>query len=110
MNFASGDSMPFFSIAIGAFIIFRGVMTLTTGKINPREEAGLQGFSENGIRRYKILSAVTNILGGLVVIAISVVRLLDLVDRRVLGAVVLAILAVMIVAYVLIRNSCKNVE
>ena len=110
MNPKSVDYSFIAFIVVGIYIIFRGVTTLTTGKLHPREEAGLHEFSENGIRRFKLLSAVTNILGGLLVIGIAVAKLLNLVDRNVLCIGTLAILAVMLVAYFLIRNSCKNLK
>ena len=96
-------------IVIGIFIVFRGITTLTTGKLHPREEAGLKDFSENGIRRFKLLSALTNIIGGLAVIAMEVIRLLNLVDRNVLMIATLVVIAVMLAVYFLIRNSCKKI-
>ena len=108
MHIESGDYIFIFFIAFGIFIIFRGFTTLTTGKLHPREEAMLTQYSEKGIRRFKLLSAVTNIIGGLVVIGIAVVRLLNLIDRNVLRIASVAVIAVMLVIYFLIRNSCKK--
>ena len=108
MNFESLDVSFVIFIALGLYIIFRGVMTLATGKLHPREEAMLDGYSENGIKRFKILSAVTNIIGGLLVIGIALVRLLNIADRSVLSLVTLVVVAVMLVVYFLIRNSCKK--
>ena len=108
MNLNSNDWFFIFIIGIGIYTMIRGVMTLTTGKLHSKEEASLQGYSENGIRRYKLLSAVTNILGGLFVIILGVVRLLNLVDRNVLIITTLVILAVMVAVFLLIRNSCKK--
>ncbi len=110
MGLEAGNYSYIFLIAMGIYCIFRGVMLLITGKLQPREEAGLRGFSENGIRKYKILSAVMNIVGGVLVILITVVKLLNLVDRGVFVIAALAIIVVMLVVYFLIRNSCKNAK
>ena len=50
-----------------------------------------------------------NIVGGVLVILITVVKLLNLVDRGVFVIAALAIIVVMLVVYFLIRNSCKKV-
>ena len=109
MNLNSNDWFFIFIIGIGIYTMIRGVMTLTTGKLHPKEEAALQGYSENGIRRFKLLSALTNIIGGLAVIAMEVIRLLNLVDRNVLMIATLVVIAVMLAVYFLIRNSCKKI-
>ena len=110
MNTGSGEYLSFLFIAIGVYLLIRGFMTLTTGKLLPREEATLRDFSENGSKRFKLLASITNIISGLLVIVISVVKMLNLVSADVLRIATLGILAVLIVAYVLIRNSCKNMK
>ena len=70
----------------------------------------LNDFSENGLRKYKILSSVMNIVGGLLCVAVSVIKMFNLVDSFIFKVVVIAILVVMIVVYVIIRNSCKKAE
>ena len=97
-------------MVLGALCIGRGIMVLFTGKLGEREAARLRNLSENGIRRYKLLSAVNNILGGVVVIGAGVVRMLNLVDRNLYRIILLAILVVMVVVYVIIWNSCKNAK
>ena len=109
MNFESIDASFIIFIALGLYIIFRGVTTLATGKIHPREEAMLEGFSEKGIKRFKLLSAATNIVGGLLVIAVALIRLLNIVDKSVLSLAALAVVVVMLVIYFLIRNSCRKI-
>ena len=110
MNFVSDNLDSFVMIAFGIYFIIRGFMILTTGKLGPREEAKLHDFSEKGVKRYKVLSAATNIIGGLLTIGISIVGILHLVDRNVMRISVLAILAVLIAVYCIIRNSCKKVQ
>jgi len=95
-------------IIMGIYTIVRGIMILTTGKLGEREEAGLRGYSAEGIRRYKMLSAGMNIFGGLVVIVFSVIRMFNLIDPNVYRILVLVALVVMVVIYVVIRKSCKN--
>ena len=95
-------------LILGAYCIFRGVMVLLTGKLTEREEANLKDFSEKGLKRYRLLSAVMNIVGGVVVIGIALVRMLGLIEPNMFRILALAILAVMILVYVLIRRSCKT--
>ena len=51
-----------------------------------------------------------NIVGGLLCVAVSVIKMFNLVDSFIFKVVVIAILVVMIVVYVIIRNSCKKAE
>ena len=97
-------------IAIGVYCIVRGFMTLTTGNLPASEEARLRGYSENGIRKYKMLSAVTNLIGGVIVIAISVLKLLNLIQSDMLRIILVIILVIMVVVYILLRKSCKNTK
>ncbi|MBQ6322162.1 MAG: hypothetical protein IJI24_04740, partial [Lachnospiraceae bacterium] len=70
-------------LALGIYCIYKGIMVLTTGKLTAREETKLRSYSENGIRRYKMVSAVTNIFGGIMICAVSIIRMLNLIDTRV---------------------------
>lgn len=110
MNLETNQISYIVLILMGIYCIYRGVMLLMTGKLQQREEARLRGFSENGIRKYKMLSAVMNIVGGPLVIGIAVVRMLDLVDLTVFRIIALVIIAVMLIIYFVIRNSCKNMK
>jgi protein-S-isoprenylcysteine O-methyltransferase Ste14 len=96
--------------ALGLFTLARGIMILFTGKLGEREMARLRGFSENGIKKYKMLSAIMNIVGGLFVIAITVVKVMNLVERNLFIVIVLAVLAVMLAVYYFIWKSCKNAK
>ena len=95
---------------LGIFGIGRGLVVLLTGKLGERETARLRNFSETGVRRYKLLSAFSNIVGGAIVVVASAISMFTQVDRNLYRIVLLAILAVMVVAYVLIWNSCKNAK
>ena len=95
-------------LAVGIFCIYRGIMTFISGKLTEREEARLRDYSENGARKFRLLSAIMNIVGGVFVCVVTVIQMVNLVDRNVFRIVILAILAVMLAVYFLIRNSCKN--
>ena len=110
MNSGSIQFTQIMVIVIGIYCFFRGILTLATGKIPEREEARLGSLTENGLKKYKLLSAVMNIIGGVFITVIFVVRMLNLIEMNTFRMIALAILAVMIVAYVLIRNSCKNTK
>ena len=104
------DYGEYFFIAIGIYCIVVGFITLTTGKINPREQARLGDISENGLKRYKLLSAVFNIIGGLLTIAVSVVRMFNLIERNVFVVIVLSVVVLLIIGFIVARNSCKKVK
>ena len=97
-------------IALGIYCIVRGIITLTSGRLTAREEAKLGDYSENGARRYKMLSAVTNLLGGVLVIAISVLKILGYFEGNLFRIIALILVAALVVGYILIRNSCKNIQ
>ena len=97
-------------IVVGAYCVFRGVMTLLTGQIPKREEERLKDYSANGLRKYKLLSAFMNIFGGAFLIIAALIRLLNLVEPNLYRILLLVILAVMIVVYISIRNICKNTK
>ena len=97
-------------IIVGIYCLYRGFMILVSGKLTDREEARIRDFSANGVKRYKMLNAVMNLVGGVLVLVISVVRMLNLVNQDVFRIVVLAIIAVLILAYFLVWKSCKNAK
>ena len=97
-------------IAAGAYCIFRGIMTLLTGKLPEREEVRIKEYSENGMKKYKLLSSLLNIFGGIVVVAGAVLRILNLLDLNLYRILLLVIVAVMVVVYILIRNTCTKTK
>ena len=102
------DYGQFIFIVIGIVCIVKGIITITTGKMSERELSRLNAGSEEGVRKYKMLSSVMNIVGGLLCVAISVIKMFNIVDSFIFKIVAIAILVVMIVVYVVIRNSCKK--
>ena len=97
-------------IVLGIFGIFRGIRILTTGKIPEREEARLGDLSENGLRKYKLLSVFMNIAAGVILIGFCIARFLNLLDPGLLRIIMLAALVILIVIFVIMRNSCKNTK
>ena len=97
-------------IVLGIYCLYRGFMVLVSGKLSDREEARLRDFSANGVKRYKMLNAVMNLVGGAIVIGVSVIRMLNLVNQDIFRIVVLAILAVLLLTYFLVWKSCKNAK
>ena len=110
MNSVFDQFGQYFFIVLGIYCIIRGVMLLVTGKLYGREEESLRNFSENGIRKYKMLSVVMNIFAGVFLIIISIVRLLNLIDSNMLRIIGLAVVIIVVVIYVMVRNSCKNMK
>ncbi len=104
-----------FSIVLAAtavYCIFNGIKTILTGTLSAKEEAQLKGFSEKGARSYKIAYAFMNILGGLLVAALAVLRFLEeqktIGDTLVLRLILLGVAVLMAVLLVLYRSKCKK--
>lgn len=97
-------------MACGIYCIVKGLIILFTGKVTQRELTRLETYSETGVKRYKLLTAVMNIIGGLAIIAIAAVRVLDILDRNTSIALAGVLLAVLIIFYIVILKSCKNAK
>ena len=110
MNSMFNQAGEYIFIALGIYCIIRGIITLTTGWLTAVEEAKMHEYSDNGARRYKMLSAVSNLLGGVLVIVISVLKIFNLLKGNMFRIVALVIIAALVVVYFLIRNSCKNMK
>ena len=98
--------------ALGAFCIFNGVKTILTGSLSAVEESRLKDYSKKGAKTYKLVYGITNILGGLLVIGLGVLKFLeekniaaDMMPFRI-GALVFALI---LAAFLLIfRAKCKK--
>lgn len=110
MNSALEQYGQYFYIALGIYCIVRGIITLTTGRLTAGEEAKLSEYSKNGAKRYKMLSAVTNLLGGVFVIVVSILKIFGILKGNLFRVIALVIVAALVVVYILIRNSCKNIK
>ena len=109
MDTGSVDFFQILLIGVGAFTLARGVMILVTGKISARDEARAGELSENGMKRYKLLLAIINMVCGGLVVLMSVVEMVTGSNNLILSIVILAVLVVMIILFVVARNSCKKV-
>ena len=96
-------------IVIGIYCIIRGIMILLTGKLTRSEEAAARNYSANGLKRYKLLTAVMNIFGGLIVSVVFLIKMLNLINGSLYRIVLLVLLVVMLIVYFAIRNTCKKI-
>ena len=110
MNGIINDYGQFIFIALGIACVVKGIITVTSGKLPSTEWERVKGYSENGLRKYKVFSAILNIVGGLLCVGISVVKMFNLVEPLLFKLIVIPILVVMIIFYVVIMNICKKTE
>ena len=96
-------------IAIGIYCIIRGIMILLTGKLTRSEEAAARNYSANGLKRYKLLTVFMNLFGGLIVSVVFLIKMLNLINGNLYRIVLLVVLAVMLIVYFAIRNTCKKI-
>ena len=96
-------------IVIGIYCIIRGIMILLTGKLTRSEEAAARNYSAAGLKRYKLLTAFMNLFGGLIVSVLFLIRMLNLINGNLYRIVLLVVLAVMLIVYFAIRNTCKKI-
>ena len=96
-------------IGLGIYCIIRGIMILLTGKLTRSEEAAARNYSANGLKRYKLLTAFMNLFGGLIVSVVFLIKMLNLINGSLYRIVLIVILAVMVIVYFAIRNTCKKI-
>jgi hypothetical protein len=96
-------------IGLGIYCIIRGIMILLTGKLTRSEEAAARNYSANGLKRYKLLTAFMNLFGGLIISVIFLIKMLNLINGNLYRIVLLVVLAVMLIVYFAIRNTCKKI-
>jgi cytochrome c oxidase subunit IV len=84
-------------------------MILLTGKLTRSEEAAARNYSAEGLKRYKLLTAFMNLFGGLIVSVIFLIRMLNLINGNLYRIVLFVVLAVMLIVYFAIRNTCKKI-
>ncbi len=109
MDTGSVDFFQILLIGLGAASVARGIIILVTGRLSARDEARIGEFSENGVKKYKLLLAIVNIVCGAIVIAMSIIEMLNVFNKGILSIVILAILVLMIILFVVVRNHCKKV-
>ena len=96
---------------VAVYCVFSGIKIIFTGSLSAKEEAKLSDFSNKGARTYKLVYAITNILGGLGLLAFSVVRFLEslkILDDTLPFLIGILVFAVVLVVVLLIaRSRCK---
>ena len=97
-------------IGVGIYCIIRGFMTITTGKISEKEEAKIKEYSAKGAKSYKILSAVSNIVGGIVCILLAIVKMMNLFESTTFLIIFIAIIVLMVAVYFIIEKKCKEAK
>ena len=97
-------------IVLGIYCLYRGFIVLTSGKLTEREEAKLRDFSANGARKYRMLNAVSNLIGGVLTIGIAVIRMFNLINQDVFRIAAIIIVAVLCLVYFLLWKACKNAK
>ena len=109
--------MDFFSqygwylfLALGGFCIAKGIKILITKKLSDREEAALKTFPEKGRQRYRILSAVMNIMSGVLCITVTLSLSMNLIAPELIRIFALTAVVVMVVAFILVRESCRKAK
>lgn len=98
--------------ALGAFCIFNGVKAILTGSLSAVEESRLKDYSKKGARTYKLVYSVINIVGGLLVVGLGVLKFLeernivaDMMPFRIAALVIALILAAVLLIF---RAKCKK--
>lgn len=103
---------PILFAALGIYGIVMGIRIIVTGKLTASEEAKIKDFSEKGARTFKLLNAALNIVSGLLVIGIAIVRFLEnqgIISNSIIpSAIFIGVLVVMLIVYFVVRNKCKN--
>ena len=97
-------------LALGGFCIAKGIKILATKKLSDREELALRVFPEKGRKRYRILSSVMNMVSGVVCIAVTVIMSMNLVEPKIIRIFALTAVVVMVVAFILVRDSCRKAK
>ena len=97
-------------IVLGIYCLYRGFIVLTSGKLTEREEAKLRDFSAYGARKYRMLNAVSNLIGGVLTIGIALIRMFNLINQDVFRIAAIIIVAVLCLVYFLLWKACKNAK
>lgn len=97
---------------LGAFTIFTGIKIIVTGKVSASEERKLVGLPEKSVKAYKVLNSVLNIVIGLLMIGLAVVRILSeqgiIEDKLIYTIIFLGIAIVLLGVYFLIWMKIKK--
>lgn len=102
------------TVIIGVYCVFSGVKTLLTGKLTASEEKQLTEFSQKGARSYRLISAISNIIGGILVIVCGVIEFLEaqkiLQESFMYKIIFLVVVLVMVAVLYIARAKCKKMS
>lgn len=100
------------SALIGIYCIFSGVRTILTGKVSASEEKQIAAYSQKGARSFRLVSAVSNIIGGLLVIGCAVVEFLEaqkIIPESIMYKIIfLAVVLIMVGVTFFAQAKCKK--
>ena len=95
-------------IALALYCIFIGVRTLLTGKTSAQEEAKISNFTEKAAKRYRLVSALLNIVAGVFLAVMSALRLLTSMEVKVYKLICLAAVIVFAAVFFINWQVCKK--
>ena len=103
---------PIAFAALGIYSIVMGVRIIVTGKLTASEEAKIKDYSEKGAKTFKLLNVAVNIITGVLIIGIAIVRFLEnqgiIPSSSIPNAILIGALIVLLIVYFVVRNKCKN--
>lgn len=97
------------TIALAAYCIIYGVKLLLTGRASQAEEMRIRNFTERAQKKFRLVSAFSNILAGVFLVVISVFKLVkpDM-DITIFKIISLGVLVLLVVVYVVTWQICKK--
>ncbi|MBE6819405.1 MAG: hypothetical protein E7517_09720 [Ruminococcaceae bacterium] len=105
---------PIIFVLCGGYAIFYGVKIIVTGSMGAKEEARLAAFSEKGAKTYKLVNSIFNILGGIVLIGLAILRFLEakgtIAGLSVYRYIAIGVLVVLAVSLGITWLLCKKME
>lgn len=99
----------YFLIFMAAFCIIRGLITVFTGNIPEGEAQYIGRFTEDGLKRYKILSAVINIAGGVFISGLFCLKFFNIINGLLFTVTGVGGAILMLVVFLAVRKSCGKV-
>ena len=97
------------TIAIALYCIVCGAKTLLTGRATNAEEMKIKNFSAKGQKKFRLVSAVSNLVAGILLTVTSVWRLLNPeMNATVFKLILLGAVIVLIGVYIVNWQSCKK--
>ena len=96
-------------LALAVYCIIRGIITLVTGNIPAGESAHIKAFSESGITRYRIISGVLSITGGIFICALFALRMFSFIGKNIYTIAGIGGCILLVIIFLAARRSCSKV-